>query len=455
MVRLAKPRQIERRKTTKLRRISASFLALAGLAALVAFAALPGSGKVVQAAPVTIEVAMLGAQENPPVIGAGSGFARFTFDEATKVLTYSVTISGLPEGEVTAAHIHRGAVGVNGPIVYNLSTVGFTTVSGSITLTDADVADLKAGNFYVNAHSTKNPGGFARGQINITPEAGIKATINNAVAAWNKKDVQGFLANFTTAGALNEFGEDSIDAVVASLPDFIGDPPISSGNVSNVKSINATTATATVDLNLGKLVERHEYTLLQQGGVWKIDGGPIVDVPTPAGAATVPVQLREFSFSFDKSAVASGNFALAGTNVGAQFHEIALAKIPANANLQELLETEEDVPGFEFIGAVFMAPGESAKMVFSSPLAAGRYAMVCFIPDEKTDTPHAFLGMVSEFNVTGGGSSGGGTIAPPNTGDGGLGGGSGSQYALLVLGLFSLVAAGGLTLSMARSQDAA
>ena len=73
----------------------------------------------------------------------------------------AVTISGIAQGEVTAAHIHRGPVGVNGPIVYNLSTVGFTQVAGSITLTAADVADLKAGNFYVNAHSLTNPGGFA------------------------------------------------------------------------------------------------------------------------------------------------------------------------------------------------------------------------------------------------------------------------------------------------------
>jgi hypothetical protein len=43
-------------------------------------------------------------------------------------------------------------------------------VSGSITLSDADVADLEAGNFYLNVHSKENPGGFARGQLEL-PDA--------------------------------------------------------------------------------------------------------------------------------------------------------------------------------------------------------------------------------------------------------------------------------------------
>ncbi len=426
-------------------------MSLGGLIALVAFAALPG-GNVAQAAPVTIDVAMSGANENPPVNSPGSGFARFTFDESTKVLTYAVTISGLPAGEVTAAHIHRGAVGVNGPIIYPLSTVGFTQVAGQITLTDADVADLKAGNLYVNAHSLTNPGGFARGQIYLTPDAAIKASVDMTVAAYNRKDVDGFLNGFTVEGALNEFDEDTIEAVRAGLPEFIGDPPIVKTVLSNVVSTGPTSANGTLDLFLGSLIERHQYQFLLVGGIWKINGGPIVEYPVPAGTSVVPVSLKEFNFSFDKSAVAGGNIAFRGTNNGTQFHEIALAKIPTNANLQELLETEEDVPGFEFIGAVFMAPGESASMVFSQPLSAGRYAMVCFIPDEKTGTPHAFLGMVSDFTVSGGGG-GGGTVRPPSTGDGGLIGAGHSSDALFAGGVLMLLAGGSVALTTVRLRN--
>ena len=125
---------------------------------------------VAEAAVVTIDVTAVGAQENPPVTSVGSAFGRFTYDSATKVLTYAVTVNGLSSGLITAAHIHRGETGVNGPAIYTLSDTGFVIVTGSITLTADDVADLEAGRFYFNVHSTAHPGGHARGQI-LLPKA--------------------------------------------------------------------------------------------------------------------------------------------------------------------------------------------------------------------------------------------------------------------------------------------
>jgi len=146
-------------------------LSLAAAAFLIVFAmALAGRGDAVEAAVVTVDVTAVGAQENPPVSGPGYAITRFTFDSDTKRLTYQVTVNGLSESFVTASHIHRGAVGTNGPIVHNLSLVPFTQIAGTITLSDADVRDLEAGLLYVNVHSTVNPGGFARGQI-ILPKA--------------------------------------------------------------------------------------------------------------------------------------------------------------------------------------------------------------------------------------------------------------------------------------------
>jgi hypothetical protein len=423
----------------------ASLLGLAGLTALVAFATLP-SGKTAEAAPVTIEIALTGSQENPPVAGPGSGFARLTFDEATKKLTFAVTVSGISGDQVTAAHIHRGAVGVNGPIVYNLSTVPFTTVDGEITLTDADIADLKAGNFYVNVHSTTNPGGFARGQIFLTAEPGIRASVARTVAAWNAKDITAFLNGFTPEGAINEFDSEDIQEVIEGLPEFIGDPPITAFALSKVVQTSSTSATGILDLTLGRVIERHDYAFELVGGTWKIAGGEIIPYPLPAGTTNVPVSLQEFAFVYDKASITSGNVAFSVKNTGKQFHELALAKIPAGPPLQQILASDdEDIPGFEFIGAVFAAPGESTSMVFAQPLAAGRYAMVCFVPDEATGTPHAFLGMASEFTV--GATSGGGAVRPPSTGDGGLVGESHSHDALLAVGILGLLSAGALAFS--------
>jgi hypothetical protein len=127
---------------------------------------------VAEAALTTIDVTAVGAQENPPVTSEGYAIGRFTYDSVTKVLTYAVTVNGLSSGLVTSSHIHRGATGVNGPIVYTLSAAGFSQVAGSITLTADDVADLEAGRLYFNVHSTANPGGFARGQILLPKTTG-------------------------------------------------------------------------------------------------------------------------------------------------------------------------------------------------------------------------------------------------------------------------------------------
>jgi hypothetical protein len=115
--------------------------------------------------PIVIEVRATGAQEVPPVSTVGTAFARFTFDENTGTLDFFVTQFGFSANVVTAAHIHRGAVGVNGPIIHFISATGFIQASGRLQLSAADVADLKAGNLYLNVHSVDYPAGYARAQL--------------------------------------------------------------------------------------------------------------------------------------------------------------------------------------------------------------------------------------------------------------------------------------------------
>ena len=67
---------------------------------------------------------------------------------------------------VTAAHIHKGSVGIAGGVVFPFtapitSPINYT----SVALDATQEADLNANMYYVNVHSAANPGGEIRGQL--------------------------------------------------------------------------------------------------------------------------------------------------------------------------------------------------------------------------------------------------------------------------------------------------
>lgn len=91
------------------------------------------------------------------------GTVSGSFNQTTKILTITITYSDMTP---TAWHIHKGAVGVAGPVVFDLGT-SFSSPATlkSTALTAEQEADLKAGLYYVNIHSKIAPSGEIRGQL--------------------------------------------------------------------------------------------------------------------------------------------------------------------------------------------------------------------------------------------------------------------------------------------------
>jgi len=126
-----------------------------------------GSTMVALAAPTTLTVQLTGAQQVPPVQTTGSGSAALTYDPATRMVTWSVTYSGL-SGPVTMAHFHDGAEGKNGPVVIWLTKKGepvSSPITGQATLTPEQAQQFTSGMWYINVHTAAHPAGEIRGQV--------------------------------------------------------------------------------------------------------------------------------------------------------------------------------------------------------------------------------------------------------------------------------------------------
>ena len=112
---------------------------------------------------LTSPLALSGALEVPPVTTAALGTGSFEIPP-DKSITGSVATTGII---ATAAHIHEGAAGNNGPVIVPLTKTGDNvwSVAPNTKLTDAQYANYLTGNLYVNVHSAMNPGGEIRAQL--------------------------------------------------------------------------------------------------------------------------------------------------------------------------------------------------------------------------------------------------------------------------------------------------
>lgn len=117
---------------------------------------------------------LVGANESPAVSTTAVGQLDATLSAAQDNMTFTLSYTPLA-GTMTEAHIHRGALGVNGPVVYWLANgnvasaitgcADLAPLGGGCGFAASDFSDLQAGNLYVDIHSSYAPNGEIRGQI--------------------------------------------------------------------------------------------------------------------------------------------------------------------------------------------------------------------------------------------------------------------------------------------------
>ncbi|WP_415839094.1 CHRD domain-containing protein, partial [Pseudoalteromonas byunsanensis] len=108
-----------------------------------------------------------GEQEVPAVTTTATGSGYALVDGNDFSLELQVLTSGV--ADATAAHIHTGMAGENGPVLLALeqdeSDVNRWMAPANAALTAEIFALLASGGHYVNVHTPANPGGELRGQI--------------------------------------------------------------------------------------------------------------------------------------------------------------------------------------------------------------------------------------------------------------------------------------------------
>ena len=140
---------------------------------------------------VTVMAILDGGDIVPARVLTGAvGFAEFTVDAAKSEISFKITLFNFST-RVTGAHVHVGALGVGGPIVFDLRPTG---QSGDLNLTgtlrpadaralpdlgirtaDDAVQSMVLGGTYIDVHTERNSDGEIRGQMFPTDTSAVAA----------------------------------------------------------------------------------------------------------------------------------------------------------------------------------------------------------------------------------------------------------------------------------------
>ena len=152
------------------KRLTRAIFVLAVVSLTIGVAAMAGA----QGRNNEFNATMRGSSETPK--GPASASGTFTVEFRNGQACFRMSVRGLGARPV-AAHIHRGAAGVNGPIVVDLKATSASTWKGTSPRVAEKCVTAKAtvvsairrnpAGYYANVHTSKNPAGAARGQLRV------------------------------------------------------------------------------------------------------------------------------------------------------------------------------------------------------------------------------------------------------------------------------------------------
>lgn len=232
---------------------------------------------------LTTTVAMTPAQEVPPIAGLdASGVGTLTFNPTRNALgvvnggnvTFTVEYNFPGAINITGLHIHEQVAGQNGSVVINTgvggtaNTIVNSTGKGFLSYTVPITAAAPLGaltrclanptGFYVNLHTSANPGGAIRGQLTALNRAPVIALSSKYVLP---------TGSAPATVTLSVTGLDLLNLLASTI------------------QINGQTATVAPDLNTGQAIVTIPAALVANAGVLNIQ------VKAPSGVLSLPLSI--------------------------------------------------------------------------------------------------------------------------------------------------------------------
>ncbi len=123
----------------------------------------------------------------------------------------------------------------------------------------------------------------------------------------------------------------------------------------------------------------------------------------PAAEPETDLVIKLLDYDFQLSApITAGKHTIRVENLGAQHHEIAIAKLNPGKKPSDVtawgMKQVGPPPGIIYGGLSGIMPG--AHAIIEVDLPAGEYGLLCFLPDTKDGKPHFMHGMQKATTVT-------------------------------------------------------
>jgi len=238
---------------------------------------------------------LAGFNTNPPTQTVGSGWVTMRMVGDDGVLEVDFSVSNLA-GDMTAAHIHLGGVGTNGGVAVNLAPAsGSFSETYDITGNTDAINAMRAGDAYVNVHSSAYPSGEVRGQVlgagNSAPGEAASAAPDDVTVAGDPSsnlyalswlpvaDPDGDTVNYLVQWSLN-----------AAFSDVVG---LDAYGVTNGKAFTVGEAAGMYDMltmaapgnvDIGGSVTVYHRVITTDGSLW--NAGPASSLTLTRGLVT-------------------------------------------------------------------------------------------------------------------------------------------------------------------------